>query len=454
MATFNLITNKIVNLDNNIFSYNYDKTDPIGGIHKIFFYSLCTGNYKNKFSFLNETLNNFYFCSKEIERNEFINLFNKIQKYYYILNRFAYFYKFKKSKLIVDNDMQLNKIVEGSQNVMCVYHVKSRYLFKIEDLLKMIYMSLINCFSFFPEPITIKNPYNNISFGKSILYYIYFYLISNAKIKYIKPEHLDIFFKFKESNFNMTNFVNCYEYILREYSIKNYLTNTTKSIIKEQILHMINSYNSGLIINKRIIIDPEFPENDLIAIMKPYLYLKLESHYSLIGKNRSDSKNKLFKKLKEFQKFNPIFGRKMFKMKDIIHHGKIKRVKSHIEFNMKHKKFNTYDIENFMNNHLVYKYDANENDYNYNDLNNNDNDEEEYGNLHTTFTYFMVDVQMLNNNTEDTNNNIDDEEDEEEDDEEENEEEYGEQFIEEQDEDTSELSEEDYEEEPDNDSIS
>jgi len=443
MATFNLITNKILNLNNNIFSYNYDKSDHINGIYKIFFYSLCTGNYKNKFSFLNETLNNFYFCSKEIERNEFIKLFNKIQKYYYILNRFAYFYKFKKSKLIVDNDMQLNKIVEGAQNVICIYHVNSRYLFKIEDLLKMIYMSLTNCFSFFPEPITIKNPYNNISFGKSILYYIYFYLISNAKIKYIKPEYLDIFFKFKESNFNMTKFINCYEYILREYSIKNYLTNTTKSIIKEQILHMISSYNSGLIMNKRIIIDPEFPENELISIMKPYLYLKLESHYSLVGINRTDTKNKLFKKLREFQKFNPIFGKKIIKMKDIIHHGKIKRVKSHIEFNMKHKKFNTYDIENFMNNHLVYKYDANENDYNYNELNNNDNDNE---NLYTTFTYFMVDVQMLNNNTEDANINVGNEEDDEEEDE------YDEEFIEEQHD--SELSEEDYDEEHDNDSIS
>ena len=178
-------------------------------------------------------------------------LFNKIQKIYHTLNRFVYLYKVKKTKLIVDTDMQLNKITIDEPNVICIYHVNAKYLFKIDDLLKMIYMSLTNCFSFFAEPISIKNPYNNISFGKSILYYIHSYLISNGRIQYIKPEYLDIFFKFKECNFNMTKFVDNYEYILREYAIKNYMNNTSKSIIKHQILHMIDDYNSNIIRNNK-----------------------------------------------------------------------------------------------------------------------------------------------------------------------------------------------------------
>ena len=207
MSTFNLIIKKVANLDNNIFSYNYDETDNIGGIHKIFFNIFSNAHVNkcnSKFILLYETINNCYFSEKEHEKKEFITLFNKIQKIYHIINRFVYLYKVKKSKLIVDTDMQLNKINLGEPNVICIYHVNAKYLFKIDDLLKMIYMSLTNCFSFFAEPITIKNPYNNISFGKSILYYIYSYLISHAKIQYIKPEYLDIFFKFKESNFNMT----------------------------------------------------------------------------------------------------------------------------------------------------------------------------------------------------------------------------------------------------------
>ena len=382
-STFNLIIRKIINLDNNIFSYNYDKTDKVGGIHKIFFNIFFTNqlnNYKSKFYFFKVIVDNFYFTNKIQQRNEFLDLFYKIQKKYHTLNRFAYLYKLKKSKLIVNSDMQLNTIDINDINVICIYHVNSKYLFKIEDLLKIIYISLTNCFSFIAEPITIKNPYNNISFGKSILYYIYYYLISYSKIKYIKSDYLDIFFKFKESNFNMTKFINNYEYILREYSIKNYIINTEKKIIKQQMLSMINYFNSKFYsLNKKIIIDSEFPENDLIRIMKPYLHYKFQSHYSLISNNKNDAKKNLNKKLQEFQQFNPNFGRKIIKLKNIYIKGKIKRVKSHIEFNMIHKKFNNFEIANFMNNHLSYKYDSDE------------DSSEENESLDNYFSYYITD---------------------------------------------------------------
>jgi hypothetical protein len=420
MATFNLIINKIANLDNNIFSYNYE-TDNVDGMNKIFFNLLNILElkiYNNKFKLLNEITDNFYFSTKSMERSEFLNLFNKIQKTYHTLNRFVYLYKVKKSKLIVDIDMQLNKIHIGDPNVICIYHVNSKYLFKIDDLLKMIYMSLTNCFSFFAEPISIKNPYNNISFGKSILYYIYSYLISSAKIKYIKPEYLDIFFKFKESNFDMTKFVNSYEYILREYSIKNYLNNTTKTVILEQIFRMIDIYNSTVFrLNKKILIDPEFPDEELITIMKPYLYLSLESNYSLVVKNKTDAKKKLIIKLKAFQSFNPNFGRRIIKFKDIVHKEKIKRVRSHIGFNMKYRPFNSYNIDNFMNNHLRYKYEQDEgsNDNNDNDNDNDDDsDELEHRNMLNSIRYYL-NTQILNNNTReeegDPNYNEDEEDD-------------------------------------------
>jgi hypothetical protein len=407
MATFNLIINKIVNLDNNIFSYNYE-TDNIDGVNKIFFNLLNTFKlqiYKNKFKFLKETIDNFYFSSKDMERIKFLNLFNKIQKIYHILNRFVYLYKFKKSKLIVDIDMQLNQININEPNVICIYHVGSKYLFTIDDLLKMIYMSLTNCFLFFAEPISIKNPYNNISFGKSILYYIYSYLISSAKIKFIKPEYLDVFFKFKESNFNMTQFINNYEYILREYSIKNYLNNTPKTTKIEHIFRMIDIYNSNIINNRnKILIDPEFPDEELITIMKPYLYLSLETNYSLVGKNRVHAKNMLNQKLKEFQNFNPGFGRKIIKFKDIVHKEKIKRIRSHIGFNMCHKPFNNFNIENFMNNHLSYKYNEDERNYNDNDDHDNDDtDEEQSNDTRNIISTIRREIYILNLNNNNTN---------------------------------------------------
>ena len=368
MATFNKIINKVINLDNNIFSLNYDKNDKIQGIFTIFFSILSNihlyKNYKNKFDYIQKTMNNFYFSKKQNEKTEFFNLFCKIQHIYHTLNKFVYLYKYNKSKLIVNTDLQLNTIKEIDPNIICIYHVNSKYLFKIDELLKLIYTSLTNSFSFFSEPIPIRNPYNNIPFGKSILYYIYYYLSSNTKIKLIKPDHLDIFLKFKECNFNMTKFVNNYEYILSEYYIKNYINNSTKKTIIDDIKEIIKLFNSNFSNNyNKIIISENFPEDDLIRIMKPYLHLSLTSYYSLVQKNKIEARKNLYLKLREFQRFNTQFGRKIIKFKDIVKNGRIKRVKSHIEFNMKHKKFNTYEIDNFMNNHLSYKYDR----YDYNE---------------------------------------------------------------------------------------
>jgi hypothetical protein len=216
----------------------------------------------------------------------------------------------------------------------------------------------------------------------------------------------------------MTKFVNSYEYILREYSIKNYLNNTTKTVILEQIFRMIDIYNSTVFrLNKKILIDPEFPDEELITIMKPYLYLSLESNYSLVVKNKTDAKKKLIIKLKAFQSFNPNFGRRIIKFKDIVHKEKIKRVRSHIGFNMKYRPFNSYNIDNFMNNHLRYKYEQDEgsNDNNDNDNDNDDDsDELEHRNMLNSIRYYL-NTQILNNNTReeegDPNYNEDEEDD-------------------------------------------
>jgi hypothetical protein len=362
MATFNNIINKVVNLDNNIFSLNYDTNDNIPGIYKIFFNMLSNiklnKQYKNKFQFIEETLNNFYFSVKPIEKNEFFNLFCKIQHIYHTLNRFVFLYKFKKSNLSVDTDLQLNKINQNEPNVICIYHINSKYLFKIEELLKHIYVSLTNSFTFFSEPIAIRNPYNNLPFGKSILYFIHSYFAINTNIKFINIKYIDVFLKFKDSNFNLTNFLNNHEHILREYTIQNFINNSTKHTIVNEIKKMITSYNNNFLQEiDKILISEEFPEDVLIRIMKPYLYLRLQAKYSLIIKNQIIANKKLSQKLREFQCFNPQFGKKIIKFKDIVKNGKIKKVKSHIEFIMKHKKFNTYEIDSFMSNHLSYKYD-------------------------------------------------------------------------------------------------
>ncbi len=219
---------------------------------------------------------------------------------------------------------------------------------------------------------------------------------------------------------------------------------------------MIDDYNSNIIRNnKKILIDPEFPDNELISIMKPYLYLKFESNYSLIGKNKSNAKNKLNIKLKEFQNYNPVFGRKIIKFKDVIYNGKTKRVKSHFGFNTRHQKFNSYTIEKFMNNHLAYKYDENENNNNDNEDDDDDyNSDEEHNNAVRNIRYFLAELRVsTSTNRERLSHHQEVEEDEEDEDEQEEEDEEEQEEQEEQEE---EHEEEQYEEDDEeyNDSVS
>jgi hypothetical protein len=249
----------------------------------------------------------------------------------------------------------------------------------------------------------------------------------------------------------MTKFVDSYEYILRENSIKNYITNSTKIQIKSDILKMINEYN--ICYEKYMIdINSEFPTDILIRIMRPYLHLYLTAYYSLVPKNKTDAKYRLSRKLKEFQKFNPAFGRKVIVFENKIRNGKFVRYKSHIEFNTEHKKFNTHTSENFMNNHLTYKY----NDDNIDDDNIHDNTHDNsFENINISTHHTMTNFNLFRVFIVQTNREINHEENEDENEDEDDEEE------EEDDEDTnlesdtnSELVQDYYDEIPDEDSIS
>jgi hypothetical protein len=390
--TFNYIIKKILNLDNHIFSLNFDNNDKIPGMLKLYFnmyihnYKQNNKYYKKKFEFLNDIINNFYFINNQDLLDKFFYYFYLIQKTNNALNRFAFIYKFKKSKIIVNTDLQLNELELNDKNVICIYQNNAKYLFKINDLLKMIYTSLTNSSLLFNEPLVIKNPYNNIPFSKSILYNIYLYLITNCDLTYIKLEYIDLFFKFHKLNFNLNKFLNNYEHILRDYTINNFLNNASDNELKEEIDVMIKTYNEKQ--NKLqdfIIIDDGFPVKKLIKILKPYLYIKLSSSFSLISIIQSQSYLLLFNKLKEFQLYNPNFGRKRFIFKhkrNRLNNIENENNTNKYSYNDKHIKFYDYKNENFLINHLSF-INLEYNDYNYynitqnNNLNNNQNNNNE-----------------------------------------------------------------------------
>jgi hypothetical protein len=356
-ATFKLIIKKIIKTDNNIFSNNYDKTDKVNKMIKIVFSSFFFKEFsvKNKFGFFYEIINNNFY--KNIN-DEFIDYFYKIQKIYNGFNLLAKTFKYKKANIIVTKDMALNEININQKNVICIFHLNSKYLFTINDLINIINAALSNNDGFFSEPLCIKNPYNNNAFTKSILYNIYLFIL--LKTKYIP----DLFFKFVQCDLNLTYFGQKYEIVLRDYYIKSYVNNSPLNILVTEVKNMISYFNKYCSKKKikKIYIDNDFPKDKLVKIMKPYLLVYLTSKYSMVPFIKSNIDQILKNLLLNFLEFNPQFGRKKYKIvmgytsdfkKKII--GKV------LEFNDKHILFkeNNVKSENFLTDHLLYSYNDN-----------------------------------------------------------------------------------------------
>ena len=343
MTTISYITNKVLNMDNNVFSLNYDKNDPIKPIFQLVFMSLVNNRYNSKFIMLKQTLCSFL----KFSRDEFIDLFCKIQKTYHSFSRLAFIYKYKKSAMSVTTDIGLNDITINDKNILCIYHVNSRYLFNINDLLKIITMSITNSYMFFSQPLPSKNPYNNLPFTKSNLYNMYLFLKFKTNI------YNDLFVKFFHCDFNLTTFYHKYEYLLRQYILDNFIKNSTEDVLIQEIKKMINNFNKKT--TKKITVNDEFPKKRLIKIMKPYFALYLQSCYSFVPIIKNNATILLNSKLKKFQKFNPKFGRKIYKLEfKCIENFKRKSYIKSVQFLDNHIAFNCDEETNFLTNHTYY----------------------------------------------------------------------------------------------------
>jgi hypothetical protein len=353
MSTYKLIITNILKMENSVFLYNYID-DGIDNIIKLIFEMLLCKeiNIKNKYAFLKESLNNFLI--KHNKEDCFITYFCKIQKVYNILNKFVYNYKFKKARTVVTADMFLNEIKPSDKNVICIFHNNSKYLFHINDLIKIINSALSNAYMYFSEPKCIKNPYDNIPFKKSTLYNIYFF------IRYKTDYYPELFFKFFNVDFNVTIFKNKNEYILREYSINHFVNNSTSNVLMEEIKNMIDYYNQyckQVQLKNKIVINKEFPKDKLIQIMRPYLKIFMTAQYSYLTHIKREATYILQQKLLMFNNFNPIFGRKKYKIVKKYTHD-FNRVITHriTEFDEKHIQFNNIEKQNadYLTDHLKY----------------------------------------------------------------------------------------------------
>lgn len=336
MNTFFLIIKKYFNITD----YPFQNLDSLQKIIYFMFIYIKDRSLKNKFKYLDDQINNIFLT--EEQKDEFINIFCKIQKTYFALARFAYIYKYKKAKIIVDFDLCLNPIDTNNKNSICLLQEKYKYCFRINDLINIIDTALSNSPNFFSDPLISKNPYNNVPFNKSTLYNIYFNIISKT---FIVSELISKFFL---SNFDIDNFEEKYEYLIREHAIQKYVKNSNIDVLYNSILLMIEYYNNNTIADIKI--HEDFPKKQLVDIMKPYLTLYLSYKYSLINTEKINSKIILYKKLKDFYNFNPSFGRQKIKVHHYFSKNK-KKYKNIYTYNDNH--INFYEETNtFLTSHL------------------------------------------------------------------------------------------------------
>jgi len=258
-----------------------------------------TLNYaRAKLESLNYVLEHVFFTPNQ--KQHIFKAFSKTQKHYFALNRFARVYKCKKAIVKIDTDLGLNKINARKSNMIIIYQNDVKYMFIIQDLINIIETCLTNDNAFFAEPLPIKNPYNNIKFSAAILYNIYFFV---KERNFIMPTLLHLFFL---SNFNLLHFTIENEAYLRDLSIKKYIQNVPASMLHAKALTILltNRYTS------RLRICEDFPKNELVDIMRPYLYLYFIGEYSLQTDKRHKYQVYMEDRLKQLYFFNPQFGRK------------------------------------------------------------------------------------------------------------------------------------------------
>ena len=343
-------------------------------------------NNKQKYKCLYELLQNFLIENNKEDQLVFRETFFKIQRIYYVLNRFAYKWKFKKAKIIVNTDMCLNELTEGNTNVISIIQDKSKYLFNIRDLINIVETALTSSNNFFIQPKCVKNPYNNVPFNKSTLYNIYFF------VKFNTHYYSELFYKYFNCDFNLTTFKHSHEYILREKVISTYVYKSAANILYDEIIYMIDEFNdmiSGIHSMNKLLIDKNFPKDKLIKIMQPYLYLFIKALYSY---HPTDKRNFTFyfkQGMMRFYKFNPHFGKQECKLVNKTNNNLVTSFVCEKFFNDKHIPFYNIEKQNaiFLTDHLncehieiqtilgrqVHITYHNDNDNNNNDNNDNNN---------------------------------------------------------------------------------
>lgn len=274
-----------------------------------------------------------------IYKYKLLGTFSKAQRTYKAFARLAHIYRLKKYKTVVTDDLSMNPLDTNHPSTFILCQNKAKYLFNINDIVKIIENAITHAPSFFQEPIEPKNPYNNEKLNLSTFYNIYFKLKTLPRVM---STLLHLFFL---DNFDIDKFILNNEPLLRETAIRKYIHNSTDDILYKSIVKMLlgNYYTRKLTIHK------DFPLKTLTDIFKPFLYYFYIINYDIQGTQKIDNyKRVLYIKLKKFYEYNKAFGRKMYN--STIQNKLLKRLNLPIipqtYFSTKHISFHNINISN------------------------------------------------------------------------------------------------------------
>ena len=266
---------------------------------------IITKNIRNKYDYFEKTILWNHFLS-ESQKDLFISEFGKAQRVYLTLNRFLFLYKYKRARQPIQTDLFLNPIDDSKNQIITIYQEKTKYLFTVSDLLRIIKNALFySPYKLESEPIIPKNPYNNMIFTYSHFFHLYYHLKTKCMYTQI-PLYFELFYKF---DFNVNTFAIYNDLYIQKNIIKEFIFNKATYIDKEVMLNL-KYMLSEHIYAKKWKIHAEFPKNELLDIFRPYLYL-----YYLVWYSDCDDTQSLYYKsslvllLTHFYKMNPDFGK-------------------------------------------------------------------------------------------------------------------------------------------------
>jgi hypothetical protein len=393
------IDNLSVNECNRIFNTN--------NITKQSFYFMISATYnklkdpyyakriaKVKYNELDKIMSNI-FISTDV-KEKFLYIFGKSQKMYHAFSRLAFIYKYNKANIKVKSDLYMNDILPDQNNTITIFQNDAKYIFIIQDLIKIIHTALTNAPGFFIDSLACKNPYTNIPFNRSTLYHIYFQMKSKL---YVVP---DLIHRFFLANFNRVVFKLDNETLIKEHVFKNYIKNTPPETICIDIRTMLKEHR----FTKKLYIDEEFPEKKLVEIFSPYLELYYQTVYCHSTEKIYLNKDILYKKLQGFYFHNKCFGRKTFTKEYKLGRTRPKYIWG---FNQIHMPFNKIQIKTWENLHEDWSLinpDFNEIEDEDNDTEDNDTEDNDAVNDNDHDSNAEDDSQSVNTVEESNNNSV------------------------------------------------